>query len=108
MFSSKGLDRTFHECDTHMWRLGNRELPLGLQIDGGSDWICLNRLVEIFCIWEKRGSRTSMSSQHIHNDSIFCRDFASYVVNSEEELVTGLKTLFSYTLLPAESFFHTV
>ena len=40
----QGLDRTFHECDTHMWRLGNRELPLGLQIDGGSDWICLNRL----------------------------------------------------------------
>merc|ERR1719285_114339 len=39
----QGLDRTFHECDTHMWRLGNRELPLGLQIDGGSDWICLNR-----------------------------------------------------------------
>merc|ERR1719285_91579 len=66
------------ESDSHMWRLGNRELPLGLQIDGGSDWICLNR------------------------------DFASYVVNSEEELVTGLKTLFSYTLLPAESFFHTV
>jgi len=61
-----------------MWRIGNRELPLGLQIDGGSDWICLNR------------------------------DFAGYVVNSEEELVTGLKTLFSYTLLPAESFFHTV
>ena len=40
--------------------------------------------------------------------SLPTRDFAGYVVNSEEELVTGLKTLFSYTLLPAESFFHTV
>ena len=44
----------------------------------------------------------------IHMCPILSRDFASYVVNSEEELVTGLKTLFSYTLLPAESFFHTV
>ena len=45
-----------------------------------------------------------------HNGDLLppTRDFAGYVVNSEEELVTGLKTLFSYTLLPAESFFHTV
>ena len=42
------------------------------------------------------------------NAIISIRDFAGYVVNSKEELVTGLKTLFSYTLLPAESFFHTV
>ena len=27
---------------------------------------------------------------------------------TRDELVTGLKTVFSYTLLPAESFFHTV
>ena len=27
---------------------------------------------------------------------------------SSDELVTGLKTVFTYTLLPAESFFHTV
>lgn len=74
----QGLDKTFHECDTHMWRLGTRTLPLGVQIDGGSDWICLNR------------------------------DFASYVVSSTDPLVAGLKSLFSYTLLPAESFFHTV
>ena len=74
----QGLDKTFHECDTHMWRLGTRTLPLGVQIDGGSDWICLNR------------------------------EFAQYVVHSQDQLVTGLRTLFSYTLLPAESFFHTV
>ena len=47
--------------------------------------------------------------QQLHNDDLLhIRDFAGYVVNSKEELVTGLKTLFSYTLLPAESFFHTV
>ena len=27
---------------------------------------------------------------------------------SSDELVTGLRTVFTYTLLPAESFFHTV
>lgn len=74
----QGLDRTFHQCDNHMWRLGSRSLPLGVQIDGGSDWICLNH------------------------------DFAEYVVGSEDELVTGLKKVFTQTLLPAESFFHTV
>lgn len=25
----QGLDRTFLECETHMWRLGQRKLPLG-------------------------------------------------------------------------------
>eukprot|EP00092_Neocalanus_flemingeri_P009591 GFUD01010322.1.p1 GENE.GFUD01010322.1~~GFUD01010322.1.p1 ORF type:complete len:916 (+),score=308.33 GFUD01010322.1:197-2749(+) len=74
----QGLDKTFYECDTHMWRLGPRTLPLGVQIDGGSDWICLNR------------------------------QFATYVIQSEDELVVGLKKVFSHTLLPAESFFHTM
>ena len=51
----------------------------------------------------------SSSVRRSYNIDLFpIRDFAGYVVNSEEELVTGLKTLFSYTLLPAESFFHTV
>jgi len=74
----QGLDKTFYECDTHMWRLGPRTLPLGVQIDGGSDWICLNK------------------------------KFATYVIQSKDELVVGLKKVFSHTLLPAESFFHTV
>ena len=39
----QGLDKTFYECDHHMWRLGDRTVPAGVQIDGGSDWICLNR-----------------------------------------------------------------
>ena len=48
------------------------------QLDGGSDWICLNR------------------------------EFAEYVATSEDQLILGLKQIFNYTLLPAESFFHTV
>ncbi|XP_013776191.1 xylosyltransferase oxt-like isoform X1 [Limulus polyphemus] len=76
--AKQGLDKTFYECDTHMWRIGERTLPWGIQIDGGSDWVALSR------------------------------DFCTYVVKENNELLTGLKTVFSYTLLPAESFFHTV
>ncbi|UYV63355.1 XYLT2, partial [Cordylochernes scorpioides] len=75
--SKQGLDKTFHECDAHMWRLGDRELPAGLRVDGGSDWIALTR------------------------------NFASYVAQGEDALLRGLQTIFNHTLLPAESFFHT-
>lgn len=52
---------------------------LGIQIDGGSDWVALNR------------------------------DFVEYVVRKNPDpLVAGLVRLFRFTLLPAESFFHTV
>ncbi|XP_031573565.1 xylosyltransferase 1-like [Actinia tenebrosa] len=74
----QGLDRTFLQCDDHMWRLGNRSLPPGIDIDGGSDWIALNR------------------------------KYCHYLVTSTDSLVTGLKHMYKYTLLPAESFFHTV
>lgn len=76
----QGLDKTFVECDTHMWRVGDRELPKGLQVDGGSDWVALNR------------------------------EFIEYVIEGREAgdaLLTGLLTIFRHTLLPAESFFHT-
>ncbi|XP_034749471.1 xylosyltransferase 1-like [Etheostoma cragini] len=74
----QGLDRLFYECDTHMWRLGDRKIPEGIAVDGGSDWFLLNR------------------------------PFVDYVVNSRDELVSSLKHFYTYTLLPAESFFHTV
>uniref|UniRef100_A0A8C5FDB2 Xylosyltransferase 1 n=1 Tax=Gadus morhua TaxID=8049 RepID=A0A8C5FDB2_GADMO len=74
----QGLDRLFYECDTHMWRLGDRKIPEGIGVDGGSDWFLLNR------------------------------QFVDYVVNSQDDLVTSMKRFYSYTLLPAESFFHTV
>ncbi|XP_077412937.1 xylosyltransferase 1-like isoform X1 [Vanacampus margaritifer] len=74
----QGLDRLFLECDTHMWRLGDRKIPQGIAVDGGSDWFLLNRA------------------------------FVDYVVRSTDELVSGLKRFYTFTLLPAESFFHTV
>lgn len=56
-----------------MWRVGDRKLPAGILIDGGSDWVALHR------------------------------DFVSYVViNEEDELVRGLREVFRHTLLPAE------
>lgn len=72
----QGLDRTFYQCEDRMWRLGHRELPAGIQWDGGSDWICLNR------------------------------QFSEYVVTSNDTLITDLRNVFNLTLLPAESFFH--
>nr|XP_061829832.1 xylosyltransferase 2-like [Nerophis lumbriciformis] len=74
----QGLDRLFHECDNHMWRLGVRTIPDGLEVSGGSDWFALTRR------------------------------FVDYVINSQDDLVSGLKQFYSYALLPAESFFHTV
>lgn len=75
----QGLDKTFVECDTHMWRIGDRELPRGIQIDGGSDWVALSR------------------------------PFVKYVTDTanQDELIKGLLQVFHHTLLPAESFFHT-
>ncbi|CAM9316629.1 unnamed protein product [Lampetra fluviatilis] len=74
----QGLDRIFYECDTHMWRLGDRKIPDGIVVDGGSDWFALNR------------------------------PFVEYVMRSQGELVSELKRFYAYTLLPAESFYHTV
>ncbi|XP_030372520.1 xylosyltransferase oxt [Scaptodrosophila lebanonensis] len=79
----QGLDKTFVECDTHMWRIGDRKLPAGIQVDGGSDWVALSR------------------------------PFVAYVTHpeaagAERELLDALLVIFRHTLLPAESFFHTV
>lgn len=73
----QGLDKTFIECESHMWRIGERKLPTGIVIDGGSDWIALSP------------------------------DFVSYLVDNKDELLSGLETIFEHTLLPAESYFHT-
>ncbi|XP_055935993.1 xylosyltransferase oxt-like isoform X2 [Argiope bruennichi] len=76
--AKQGLDKTFYECDMHMWRLGDRTLPWGIRVDGGSDWIALHR------------------------------NFCMYLIQQNNTLLQGLMTVFRYTLLPAESFFHTV
>ena len=68
----QGLDKLFHECDTHMWRLGDRVIPEGVRIDGGSDWIALNR------------------------------EFSHYLSITNDSIVTGLREYWKYSLLPAE------
>ena len=68
----QGLDRLFHECDNHMWRLGERGIPEGLDVSGGSDWFALTRR------------------------------FVEYAVTSSDQLVAGLKQFYTYALLPAE------
>ncbi|KAJ8925077.1 hypothetical protein NQ315_001249 [Exocentrus adspersus] len=74
----QGLDKTFVECETRMWRVGDRKLPYGIQVDGGSDWIALSR------------------------------KFVRYVSDpAPDALIAGLLKVFRRTLLPAESFFHT-
>lgn len=78
----QGLDKSFVECDTHMWRIGDRDLPHGIQIDGGSDWVGLSRT--------------------------FVQYITSIDDNQPDELLIGLLRIFNHTLLPAESFFHTV
>lgn len=75
--AKQALDRTFHECEGRMWRLGPRGLPWGIRLDGGSDWVALHR------------------------------GFVTYVALGDDPLLRGLKALFAHTLLPAESFFHT-
>ncbi|XP_056405521.1 xylosyltransferase 2 isoform X2 [Hyla sarda] len=74
----QGLDRLFHECDSHMWRLGERQIPEGIVLDGGSDWFALTHT------------------------------FVKYVTYTQDVLVSELRRFYMYTLLPAESFFHTV
>lgn len=68
----QGLDRLFHECDSHMWRLGERQIPEGIVVDGGSDWFALTR------------------------------SFVEYVVYTTDKLVSQLQQFYTYTLLPAE------
>jgi len=61
-----------------MWRLGRRVLPAGIVYDGGSDWIALSN------------------------------DFVSYLTFANNSLLRGLAKVYEHTLLPAESYFHTV
>ena len=69
---NSGIERTFLQCENRMWRIGVRQLPLGLQIDGGSDWFCLNH------------------------------EFVEYVLNSGHDYLKHLKTFYNYTILPSE------
>lgn len=77
----QGLDRVFHQCESRMWRVGDRVLPAGIRIDGGSDWVGLARSVV---------------------------EFVTSPTHRNDPLLRGLKELYRYTLLPAESFFHVL
>eukprot|EP01147_Barroeca_monosierra_P001315 gene1315-2_t len=41
--SRQGFDKTWVQCDHHMYRIGGRKLPPSLRIAGGSDWFMLHR-----------------------------------------------------------------
>jgi hypothetical protein len=53
-------------------------LPSGIWLDGGSDWVILDR------------------------------QLAQYAIYSQDEIVNDIKQFYANTLLPAESFFHVV
>ena len=68
----QGLDRTFVECDNHMWRVDNRKLPGDITVDGGSDWIVIHR------------------------------NYSHYLVTDQSRFLTGLRRYYEFSLLPAE------
>ena len=72
----QGLDRTFVECDNHMWRVDNRKLPGDITVDGGSDWIAIHR------------------------------NYSRYLVTDRSRFLTGLKRYYEFSLLPAEVHVH--
>ncbi|PIC25002.1 hypothetical protein B9Z55_018100 [Caenorhabditis nigoni] len=39
----QGFEFVFSECDQRMFRIGKREFPENLRIDGGSDWVGIHR-----------------------------------------------------------------
>ena len=61
-----------------MWKVNKRAFPKGIQFGGGSDWFILNH------------------------------KFIAYLLNSDDEYLRHLQVFYNYTLLPSESFFHTV
>ena len=61
-----------------MWRLGPRKLPSGIEFWSGATWNLLNK------------------------------EFVSYVVNGNDELLIGLLKMYKYTLIAPESFFQTL
>ena len=55
-----------------MWRVADRQLPPDIIIDGGSDWIVINR------------------------------NYSRYLVTTNDSFLNGLKKYYQYSLLPAE------
>lgn len=77
----QGLDKNFYQCEDRVWRLGPRKLPRGIVYSGGSDWFALPK------------------------------KFSKFVVDDAKvdgSLVKSLLNVYRYTILPVESFFHTI
>ncbi|RMZ98478.1 xylosyltransferase oxt [Brachionus plicatilis] len=75
---NQAYETSFLQCENRMWRLGDKTFPIGIQFSGGSDWFCLNS------------------------------KFVNYIIKSKESYIENLKLFFNHSLLPSESFFHTI
>ena len=73
----QGLNNLFYNCEDHMYLLGKRNLPFGLQWVVGSDWVVLHR------------------------------EFVHYLATSDDGLVRGLISFYFYSVIAPESFFPT-
>ncbi|VDP81276.1 unnamed protein product [Schistosoma curassoni] len=75
---NQGFGQLFLECDSYVWHLGERSVPSGIILDGGSDWMILPKI------------------------------FVDYVIYSDANLLRDIKEYFRYSLLPVEvSIFYT-
>lgn len=78
----QGLNKSFYQCEGRVWLIGKRHLPKGIVTSGGSDWFALPR--------------------------DFCLYVAKQNVGTSNSLVQSLVALYNHTILPVESFFHTI
>ncbi|VDO74210.1 unnamed protein product [Schistosoma mattheei] len=73
---NQGFGQLFLECDSYVWHLGERSVPSGIILDGGSDWMILPKI------------------------------FVDYVIYSDANLLRDIKEYFRYSLLPVEFHHH--
>lgn len=78
----QGLEHNFFQCDDRAWRLGPRQLPLGIVYTGGSDWFALPKS--------------------------FCSYIIGSIYISKSGIPWDLLRLYRHSLLPVESYFHTI
>lgn len=87
----QGLEVLFLQCENRMWRLNKkRDLVQNIHFTGGSDWFVIHHTFASYLI-----NNLYANINSINNDS-------------NHHLVNTLRQFFNYTLLPAESFFHTI
>jgi len=63
----QGLDRVFHQCESRMWRVGDRALPQGIRFDGGSDWIAITRSLASYIVHQNNPLLQGSCSPHFHS-----------------------------------------